>query len=255
MKIGFISKIPESLHGCDRRKWYQLNYEQIFLDTGFDLQGVKYNTPTTHRVETLAASQCSKKDQGSFISENSSIYKEFPENYKEVKSEVTQEEKEDVVEEQLPITAQNEVEPIDSEKKGVESVEVNVHVEKVPQKPKDPPKLKPNPPRQQHKIPANYQINESIAAYEIPKYLQEEKPPSEEELSEIENHVAEGKIRRVFNSLTTGKLLVELPNYLIEPWDRYLEIIHNPITRPITDLVKGLKGKGFRRRENKCTSC
>lgn len=40
-EIGFVSK-PPLLHSYNRRKWYRLNYQKIFEDTGFDLLFEKY---------------------------------------------------------------------------------------------------------------------------------------------------------------------------------------------------------------------
>ncbi|WP_229457669.1 hypothetical protein, partial [Nostoc sp. CHAB 5715] len=43
--IGFVSK-PPLLHSYNRRKWYRLNYQKIFEDTGFDLLFEKYGKAT-----------------------------------------------------------------------------------------------------------------------------------------------------------------------------------------------------------------
>jgi hypothetical protein len=40
-EIGFVDKAP-LLHSYNRRKWYRLNYQKIFEDTGFDLLFEKY---------------------------------------------------------------------------------------------------------------------------------------------------------------------------------------------------------------------
>lgn len=44
-EIGFVSK-PPLLHSYNRRKWYRLNYQKIFEDTGFDLLFEKYGKAT-----------------------------------------------------------------------------------------------------------------------------------------------------------------------------------------------------------------
>ena len=87
--IGFVSK-PPLLHSYNRRKWYRLNYQQIFEDTGFDLLFEKYGKGKHEPPKRLKPAPLSNlqecrledADLQMTICENadSSIYKEYPNN-------------------------------------------------------------------------------------------------------------------------------------------------------------------------------
>jgi len=95
-EIGFVSK-PPLLHSYNRRKWYRLNYQKIFEDTGFDLLFEKYGKatgePPKRKVEPPKSlkpaplsnlQECRLGDADLQMRTcdvaDSSIYKEYPKN-------------------------------------------------------------------------------------------------------------------------------------------------------------------------------
>lgn len=89
--VGFVDNCPELLHEHNQRKWYCLDYQKIYEDTGFDLlfpnQNSEPSSPPSRRKRSPRANvpkqdiaiyqnqtlQCTKTAQ-------SSIYKEDPNN-------------------------------------------------------------------------------------------------------------------------------------------------------------------------------
>jgi hypothetical protein len=125
-EIGFVSK-PPLLHSYNRRKWYRLNYQKIFEDTGFDLLFEKYGKGKLEPPKSLKPAPLSNlqecrlgdADLQMTICEvaDSSIYKEYPKNnqIKEVvflKNENENQEKELLSDSR--VVAEDELEEIDS---------------------------------------------------------------------------------------------------------------------------------------------
>lgn len=130
--IGFVSK-PPLLHSYNRRKWYRLNYQKIFEDTGFDLLFEKYGKARgeapLRKVEppkrlkpaplsNLQNCRLADADLQMTICDiaDSSIYKEDPKN-NQIKEAVVFEKNEDQEKELSPdsrFVAEDELEPVDS---------------------------------------------------------------------------------------------------------------------------------------------
>jgi len=87
--VGFVDKAP-LLHPYNQRKWYRLNYQKIFEDTGLDLLFEKYgegkkNPPNSSKpvpLPNLQESRLRSESQENPIGKiaDSSIYKEYPKN-------------------------------------------------------------------------------------------------------------------------------------------------------------------------------
>ncbi len=81
--IGFISNAPD-LQEDNQRKWYRLDYRQIYQDTGFDLlvtcqPKTKAQTPRTPRPNIQPEVSCSAPVQKAICTDaQTSIYKEKP---------------------------------------------------------------------------------------------------------------------------------------------------------------------------------
>ena len=130
--IGFVSK-PPLLHSYNRRKWYRLNYQKIFEDTGFDLLFEKYGKATgeapLRKVEppkrlkpaplsNLQECRLADADLQMRICDvaDSSIYKEDPKN-NQIREAVVFEKKENQEKELSPdsrLVDEDELEAIDS---------------------------------------------------------------------------------------------------------------------------------------------
>lgn len=95
-EIGFVDKAP-LLHSYNRRKWYRLNYQKIFEDTGFDLLFEKYGKGKGEPPQSLKPAplsnlqECRLGDADLQMTicdvADSSIYKEDPKN-NQIRAEV-----------------------------------------------------------------------------------------------------------------------------------------------------------------------
>lgn len=102
--VGFVDKAP-LLHPYNQRKWYRLNYQKIFEDTGIDLLFKKYgegknNPPNSSKpapLPNLQESTLRYKSQENPIGKiaDSSIYKEYPNSL--YQKEAVEREKEEII--------------------------------------------------------------------------------------------------------------------------------------------------------------
>lgn len=132
--IGFVDK-PPLLHSYNRRKWYRLNYQKIFEDTGFDLLFEKYGKATGEPpkrkgeppkslkpapLSNLQECRLGDADLQMTICDvaDSSIYKEYPKN-NQIRGEVVflkneNEDQETELSPDSPGVAKNELQLVDS---------------------------------------------------------------------------------------------------------------------------------------------
>lgn len=124
-EVGFVDKAPQ-MHSYNQRKWYRLNYQKIFEDTGFDLVFEKYDKRPEEppkrlkpaRLSNLQKSRLESADLQMPICESadSSIYKEDPSN-NQIREAVVSEKNEDQEKELSPdsrFVDEDELEPINS---------------------------------------------------------------------------------------------------------------------------------------------
>jgi len=125
--VGFVDKAP-LLHAYNQRKWYRLNYQKIFEDTGLDLLFEKYgegkkNPPNSSKpapLPNLQESTLRSESQENVIGKiaDSSIYKEYPKN-NQIRAEVVflKNENENQEKELLPdsrVVAEDKLQLVDS---------------------------------------------------------------------------------------------------------------------------------------------
>lgn len=122
-EVGFVSK-PPLLHSYNRRKWYRLNYQKIFEDTGFDLLFEKYGKGKQEPPKSLKPAPLSNLQECRLGDADlqmricdvadSSIYKEYPKN-NQIKEAVVFEKKENQEELHLDssLAAEDELELVD----------------------------------------------------------------------------------------------------------------------------------------------
>lgn len=125
-EIGFVSK-PPLLHSYNRRKWYRLNYQKIFEDTGFDLLFEKYGKGKHEPPKRLKPAPLSNLQECRLGDADlqmricdvadSSIYKENPKNNQIKEVVFLKNENENQEKKLLPdsrVVAEDELEEIDS---------------------------------------------------------------------------------------------------------------------------------------------